>query len=46
MSAGVLSAEDLSAVQAKVAAEIAAALKFAQESPEPDVSELFEGLYV
>ncbi|MDR1873646.1 MAG: thiamine pyrophosphate-dependent dehydrogenase E1 component subunit alpha [Synergistaceae bacterium] len=45
-SAGALSAEDLSAVQAKVASEIAAALKFAQESPEPDVSALFEGLYV
>ena len=38
--------EDLKAMQNKVEAEIAEALKFAQESPEPDVSELFTDLYV
>jgi pyruvate dehydrogenase E1 component alpha subunit len=44
--AGVYGQEELNAVQAKVDAMIASALKFAQESPEPAASELFADLYV
>jgi pyruvate dehydrogenase E1 component alpha subunit len=45
-AAGVLGQEELNAIQAKVDAMIASALKFAQESPEPAVSDLFADLYV
>lgn len=38
--------KELNDVEAKVDAMIAEALKFAQESPEPDVSELMTDLYV
>ncbi|MDR1740784.1 MAG: thiamine pyrophosphate-dependent dehydrogenase E1 component subunit alpha [Synergistaceae bacterium] len=42
----VFTKKDLADVQSKVDDQIAGALKFAQESPEPDASELFSGLYV
>jgi pyruvate dehydrogenase E1 component alpha subunit len=44
--AGVYGQEELNAVQTKVDAMIASALKFAQESPEPVASELLSDLYV
>ena len=44
--AGAYGQDELNAVQAKVDAMIASALKFAQESPEPAASELFSDLYV
>jgi pyruvate dehydrogenase E1 component alpha subunit len=44
--AGVFAPNELTTIQARVDAKIASALKFAQESPEPDVSELFADLYV
>jgi pyruvate dehydrogenase E1 component alpha subunit len=43
---GVFSPNQLTAIQTRVDAKIAAALKFAQESPEPAASELFADLYV
>ncbi|MDR2179521.1 MAG: thiamine pyrophosphate-dependent dehydrogenase E1 component subunit alpha [Synergistaceae bacterium] len=45
-TAGVFGPDELNAIQAKVDAMIASALKFAQESPEPAASELFADLYV
>ncbi len=45
-AANLYTQEKLKAAQSKVDAMIAEALKFAQESPEPDVSELFTDLYV
>jgi len=46
LEAGVYPQSDMDAIQAMVDAMIAGALKFAQESPEPDVSELLTDLYV
>jgi pyruvate dehydrogenase E1 component alpha subunit len=46
LKAGVYTQNDFDAARSKVDALIAGALKFAQESPEPDVSELFAGLYI
>jgi pyruvate dehydrogenase E1 component alpha subunit len=46
IEAGVLAQNDLDTIHGKVDAMIAEALKFAQESPEPDVSELLADLYV
>ncbi|MDR2175289.1 MAG: thiamine pyrophosphate-dependent dehydrogenase E1 component subunit alpha [Synergistaceae bacterium] len=43
---GVFAPNELTAIQARVDAQIAAALKFARESPEPAVSDLFANLYV
>jgi pyruvate dehydrogenase E1 component alpha subunit len=43
---GVFSPGELTAIQTRADAQVAAALKFAQESPEPAVSDLFENLYV
>ena len=45
LKAEVYTQKELEAAQAKVDAMIAEALKYAQESPEPDVSELFADLY-
>ncbi len=45
-AANVFTKDELAAMQAKIDAQVAAALKFAQESPEPDASELFSDLYV
>jgi len=41
----VYTADDLKSMEEKVDGLIAAALKFAQESPEPDASELMTGIY-
>jgi len=46
LDAGLYTQSDMEAVQAKVDTMIAGALKFAQESPEPDASELLTDLYV
>ncbi|MCL2463083.1 MAG: thiamine pyrophosphate-dependent dehydrogenase E1 component subunit alpha [Defluviitaleaceae bacterium] len=46
LDAGLYTQSDMEAVQAKVDTMIAGALKFAQESPEPDASELLADLYV
>ncbi|MDR1649069.1 MAG: thiamine pyrophosphate-dependent dehydrogenase E1 component subunit alpha [Synergistaceae bacterium] len=43
---GALAPDELTAIQVRVEAKIAEALKFAQESPEPAVSDLFADLYV
>ncbi|GHS94940.1 acetoin:2,6-dichlorophenolindophenol oxidoreductase subunit alpha [Synergistales bacterium] len=44
--AGIFAHNELTAIQARVDGQIADALKFAKESPEPDASELFKDLYV
>ena len=43
--AGVLSAEGAQAVHDDIAAQIEAAIKFAEESPDPDPSGLFDDVY-
>ncbi|HKF79118.1 MAG TPA: dihydrolipoyl dehydrogenase [Candidatus Dormibacteraeota bacterium] len=43
--AGIVSAGDVSAIQAEVEAEVEAAVRFADESPNPDVGELYRYLY-
>ena len=46
LGAKVMTEKELEAIRAKVADELAEALDFAMTSPEPEVSALFEGLYV
>ncbi|NLL36879.1 MAG: pyruvate dehydrogenase (acetyl-transferring) E1 component subunit alpha [Fretibacterium sp.] len=45
LEAKALTDEDLKAIEKKVEERIKAALRFAEESPEPDVSELMTGIY-
>lgn len=45
LAAKVYTAKELKALEEKVDGMIDAALKFAQESPEPDASELMTGIY-
>ena len=42
---GVLSDKDIADIEAQVKAEIARAVHFAEESPEPDPSELYTNVY-
>ncbi|MDG2113739.1 MAG: thiamine pyrophosphate-dependent dehydrogenase E1 component subunit alpha, partial [Actinomycetota bacterium] len=43
--AGILSAEEAAAVHAEVGAQVEASIEFAEESPSPDPSELFNDVY-
>lgn len=45
MAAGILTEEDLAQLQTQVEAEIAAAIEFAKNSPEPDPATILEGVY-
>ena len=42
---GALTAEDIEAMRAEIAAELEAAVVFGENSPEPDPDRIFEGLY-
>ena len=46
LDAGVMTREELDSIAARVNKELTEALEYARTSPEPEVSALFEGLYV